>query len=319
MQEEYLRLLIGMSDLLLPLIAGYYVHRFHLISDRTANLLIKFNVIIVYTLQTFLSFWVLPLSWSLILLIPFGACFIFFPGIIAHYTFAKKHRSILDRGSYIMSAMLTNIGTLGGVCAFIIYREEGFAYTQIIASVQTVILVMFCFPLAQFYRSRYENAGVRPSYNFGELISKFFSPNQICVLGIMAGIFLNLHHVERPESFSPIFAFLVHFGAWTALLPVGFLIKFNRTRYYYKRVADLCLLRFIIVPVLCYGAGIMLFPDNQVLLNTLLICALTPTAINAVITSRLYHLNVNLALASFMMTTLIFMVLIFPLIFFVLR
>ena len=77
-------------------------------------------------------------------------------------------------------------------------------------------------------------------------------------------------------------------------------------------------MHFVIVPVIIYIAAKMLF-DNEILLNTLMICAITPTAINAVIASRLYRLNVNLAVASFMMTTAMFLCIIFPILFFVIR
>ena len=69
------------------------------------------------------------------------------------------------------------------------------------------------------------------------------------------------------------------------------------------------------MPGIIYGLIRQLFTD-QVLLGTLMIVAATPTAINAVITSRLYKLNVDLAIAAFLLTTAVFLLLIFPLLFF---
>lgn len=316
MDSEYSRLVYVFTDLIAPLIVGYFLHRKKLLPDKFTNLLIKFNVIVIYTLLTLLSFWVLPLTRDLLFLFPFGALYVIVPGIIGALTFAKFHKSLLNRGAYVISAMLSNIGTLGGVCAFILYNEEGFAYTQIIGSCQNILLVLVCFPLAQYYHEKhFASNNVEHSQKWWQSL---FSVNQMSILGIMAGLILNATGIARPEIFSDIFQGLIHFGAWTSLLPVGFLLNFSHTKYYYTRVWDLAILRFLIMPAFIYFASRILFSD-QILLNTLLICAMAPTAINAVLTSRLYKLNVNLAITSFIMTTAIFLLVLFPALFFILK
>ena len=316
MESEYLRLVYVFTDLIAPLIVGYFLHRKKLLPEGFTNWLIKFNVIVVYTLLTLLSFWVLPLSRDLLILFPFGALYVIVPGIIGALTFAKRHKSLLNRGAYVMSAMLSNIGTLGGVCAFILYDETGFAYTQIIGSCQNILLVLVCFPLAQYYHEKHfaENK-VEHSASWRE---KLFSINQISILGIFLGLLLNANGIARPEFLTATFQGLVHFGAWVSLLPVGFLLNFSHTKYYYNRVWDLAILRFVIVPAFIFFASRIFF-DDRILLNTLLICAMAPTAINAVLTSRLYKLNVNLAITSFIMTTAIFLLILFPALFFILK
>lgn len=316
MESEYLRLVYVFTDLIAPLIVGYFLHRKKLLPDKFTNWLIKFNVIIIYTLLTLLSFWVLPLSRELLYLFPFGALYVIVPGAIGALTFAKYHKSYLNRGAYVMSAMLSNIGTLGGVCAFILYNEEGFAYTQIIGSCQNILLVLVCFPLAQYYHEKhFEGNQLEHKTSIWRSI---FSVNQISILGIVAGLFLNANGIARPEFLSEIFQGLVHFGAWIALLPVGMLINFSHTKFYYTRVWDLAILRFVIMPAFIYFASRFFFTD-KILLNTLFICAMAPTAINAVLTSRLYKLNVNLAITSFLMTTAAFLLVLFPALFFILK
>ena len=51
------------------------------------------------------------------------------------------------------------------------------------------------------------------------------------------------------------------------------------------------------------------------MLGTLLIVAGTPSAINAVITAQLYKLNVDITIASFLLTTVVFVLIVFPLFF----
>lgn len=317
MTSDYSRLIYVATDLIMPLIAGYILHRKHIMSDQAANRLIRFNVVGVYTLLTLLSFWVLPITRDLTWLLPYGMLFILVPGAIGALAFARFHKNLLNRGAYMMNAMISNVGTLGGVCSFIIYEETGFAYSQIIAACQNILLVLICFPLAQYYRSKHFAASDK-THGSANRLQMFLSWNQLSIVGILIGFGLNVNGVPRPEIFSDLFNVLVHFGAWTALLPVGFLLNFSHMRYYYSRVWDLPLLRFIIMPLFIWITSRFFFEDAT-LLNTLLICAAAPTAINAVLAARLYKLNVNLATTAFFITTVLFLFAIFPIIFIMLN
>ena len=310
------RIIFLVTDLILPLIVGYFLHREKLLSDRAANFIIKANVIVVYTLLTFLSFWSLHITWEVVWLFPFGAAYVLIPGAIGAI-FARRHKNLLNRGAYVMSAMLSNIGTLGGVCAFILYDETGFAYSQIIASCQNILVVLVCFPLAQYYHSKHIEAAHEETepISFRKL---FFTWNQLSLVGIAAGTFLSINGVARPEYLSGLFQGLVHFGAWAALLPVGYLINFSHAKYYFSRVWDLTILRFVIMPAVIYFVSRQFFTD-KILLDTLFVCAMSPTAINAVLASRLYKLHVDLAITSFLMTTAMFLFAIFPAFFFLTR
>ena len=314
MDAAQLRILFVFTDLVLPLALGYYLHQKHIISNEVCNKLIRFNIIIVCTILSLLSFWVLPLSPVLLRLPAFGFIYVLLPGLVGALTFARRHKNLLDRGAYLMSAMLSNIGTLGGLCAFILYNEIGFAYAQIVGTFQNILLVLLCFPLAQYYQTKHAAAQKKTRIHFN-LREMFLTWNQLSVLGMLLGILLHATGIERPALLGQFFQSLVHIGAWTALLPVGYLVDFKRARLYYRRVLDLIPLRFLIVPAAIYGIARTLFTD-QILLGTILILATAPTAINAVLTSRLYKLNVDLAVASFLTTTIIFLFLIFPAIFF---
>ena len=131
MNDAQLRILFVFTDLILPLVLGYYLHQRSIISDRLCNRLISFNIIWICTLLSLLSFWVLPLTAELLWLPAFSFIFAAIPGIISVCTFARRHKEPLDRGAYIISSLLANIGTLGGLCAFILYGETGFAYVEI--------------------------------------------------------------------------------------------------------------------------------------------------------------------------------------------
>lgn len=314
MDEVQLRIIFVFTDLVLPLMIGYTLQKKHWINDKICNELIKFNIIGISTILSLLSFWVLPLSWELIWLPVIGILLCLVPGAISLVTFAKGYKNLLDRGSYLMSSMLSNIGTMGGLCAFILYGEPGFAYAQMVGVFQGLVLFSVCFPLAQYYRQKHQARTARAKMTFS-LRSALISWNQLSIVGMFVGMGLYLFDVPRPAALGSIFNSLIHIGAWSGLLPIGYLINLHAAGKFYRRVADLVPLKFIIVPFLFYFLIKFLFTD-QTLIGTLLILASTPTAINAVITARLYQLNVHLSVATFMLTTVIYLFIVFPLMFF---
>ena len=311
MDEKLFRILYVFTDLATPLLAGYIAYQRGRISDALCNALIRFNIIVMATLLAVLSFWVMPLSKSLLWLPLFSALFMLVPGSIAYLTFARRHKDSLSRGAYYMSAMLTNIGTIAGLSAFILYDEVGFAYVQIVSSFQVGLLVLVCFPLAAMFRAQGAKEGTRVHLSLREL---FLTPNQVPVLGLIAGLALNVFGVERPAVLGTAFQALVHIGAWTALFPVGCLVDFSRALPYIKKTADLIPLRFLLTPLIFFGLCRLLFADS-VLIGSVLLIAAAPTAINAVLTARLYKLNVDLTVASFLVTTVIYLLLFYPLFF----
>ena len=311
MDEKLFRILYVFTDLATPLLAGYIAYQRGRISDALCNALIRFNIIVMATLLAVLSFWVMPLSRSLLWLPLFSALFMLVPGSIAYLTFARRHKDALSRGAYYMSAMLTNIGTIAGLSAFILYDEVGFAYVQIVSSFQVGLLVLVCFPLAAMFRAQGAKEEARVHLSLREL---FLTPNQVPVLGLIAGLALNVCGVERPAVLAAAFQALVHIGAWTALFPVGCLVDFSRALPYIKKTADLIPLRFLLTPLIFFGLCRLLFVDS-VLIGSVLLIAAAPTAINAVLTARLYKLNVDLTVASFLVTTVIYLLLFYPLFF----
>ena len=312
-----LRILYVLTDLIAPLVVGYYLHQRQLVPETTINKLIKFNVVFVYTLLSLLSFWVLPLSWSLLLVPFFGFLLVLLPGAIGYGLFARRIPNLLDRGAYIASAMLANLGTLGGVCAFILYNEEGFAYSQLIGTCQNVMLCLIVFPMAQYHYLKH-TASVRKTSRLHAFREMFLSVNQMSLIGMIIGMLLNAGGIARPAALGPIFQSLVHIAAWIAMLQLGFLIDFKQVRHYEQKVRSLSLLRFVITPLI-FVLLTRLLVDDPVLRGTLLILAFCPTAINAVLASKIYHLSVDLAVSSFVITTAAFLFLFFPLLFFLLK
>ncbi|WP_378954442.1 AEC family transporter [Pelosinus sp. sgz500959] len=307
-----LKLAYIFMDLLLPLMLGYFFRRRNYLSEKNCDRLIVFNILVISTALSILSFWTLPLKLELMWLPLFGILLSIIPGTTAFLISGSKYDSGLEKGSYLVSAILSNIGTLGGLCAYIIFGEAAFAYTQIVGLFQGLVLFLFCFPMAQYYKMKSKPSEEKEKITFS---SMFLNRNQLPVVGLVIGMLLCISGVPRPDFFGIVFDPLVHLCAWTALIPAGYSIEFSGMKPYYGTTLDLLPIKFIVTPILGYLLARELFTDPA-LLGTILIISSVPTGINAIVTARLYGLNLHVSGAAFVVTTAVFLVLVYPIIFF---
>lgn len=303
------KLIFLLSDMIFPLLLGYLLQQKGWLSEQICKQLILCNILILGTVLSILSCWTLPLRWELAWLPAFGILLSFIPGAAACCFVRSKYQNLLDQGSYLLSATLSNIGTLGGLGAFVLFGEAGFAYTQIVAFFQNLVLFLICFPLAQYcqQQSSPEKASNLPF----RLLPLLLTRNQLPVLGLLGGMLLYGSGIPRPAALGDIFTPLVHISAWIALIPVGYSLNFRSVQKYYLPSLDLLPIKFVLTPVLTYFIARLFFQDPDII-GTLLLLASVPTGINAVVTARLYNLNLHIPGAAFILTTLVFLIVIYP-------
>ena len=318
MDEINARLVYLFTDLILPLIVGYLLYQRQMLSDTTVNRLIRINVVVFFTLLSFFSFWALPLTQDLLILPAFFAFIILFPGFLSWRFLGRRFHSPIDRGTHLISALLSNIGTLGGICAYIIYGERGFAYAQIGGACQNLVLVLLAFPIAQYYYLLHKTHGRTARLEGRGFLGLLISWNQLSILGMAAGLALNATNITRPPILSEAFSYIIHVSAWFAMLPVGSLINFRRARRFVYLTLDMILLRFLVVPLVAFLAA-RIFISDPIVQNALVIFASVPAAINATLTARLYQLNIDYTIAVFLVTTVLYLTILFPVTFFIFR
>lgn len=299
-------------DIILPLVVGYICKKKDWLSSRQYNVLIRFNIIVVMTILTLLSFWILPLRAELAMLPVFSFLNVLLPwGLVKLSGRHKKFSSLTDQGSYLIVSMPANIGSLAGLCGFILYGELSFAYVQIVGVFQNLVMLFVLFPMAYYYKYSSEHGG---AVNLGAMNWRalFLNWNQLSVAGIIVGMILYSFDVPRPQILGDFFQFLIHFSAWAALVPIGYMIEFTHLQTYCRQTLDIIPVKMIITPLVLYLVGTLFFSD-AVLLGTLIIMMAAPCAINSLITARLYGLNVNLAMAPFITTTVVYVFVLYPL------
>lgn len=294
------KLLYLLIDLVIPLAIGILCRHQSTFNKDFFQRIMVIAIFAIYPILSILTLWALPLDYSLIWLPVIGVVLCFIPGLAA-YIRKNKFESDLDRGSYILSAILSNTTTLGGLCSYILFGEVGFAAAQMVVMLQNVVMFMFCFPLAQYY---YEKS-VGGNFRQQSLSKLFINRNQIPVAAMTIGLILNVTGNVRPDVAGLIVDPLVHLGAWMSLIPIGYAIDTAGMREYYLEIIDLIPIKFILTPLVAYLISSLLITD-EIILSTVVMLAAMPTAMNTVIAVQLHKLNVNIATAAFVLTTAVF-------------
>ena len=297
-------------DLILPLMVGYSLRWAPWSSARGFNWMMTVGIVCLFPGLTLFSIWGLVPVFDLVWLPVFGIVLHIIPGSISLLRGRQKYTSSLDYGSYTISGLLSNHVTLGALSAYILFGETGYAYTQMINLFNSLLMFGFGYPLAQYYRNQYDHgSGLRIDFR-----QVFFNRNQMPLVGMVIGIVLNWQGVPRPAALVPAFDVMVHFAAWTFLLPVGYSMDFGEVRSYWRDAVELSVIKCCITPLVTIVlAGF--FIGDAVALRTLVLMAAQPTAVNAVIAMKLFGLNLHLAVAAFVLSTAFYLLVAFPLFF----
>lgn len=297
-------------DLILPMVIGFLFKQQHYLSEASFDTMIKVSMFLLYPVLSVLTFWVLPLSLEFIWLPILGVVMAVVGGAVAWWQARKKFADPKEIGGYIIAAILSNILTLGGLCVYILYGERAYAYTNLMQLLQTVIVFLFCYPLAQYYRSQSDHTPTQKA----ALLSVLFHRNQLPVLGLLMGIGLYLSGLERPAWIGAAVDPLVHISAWAALVPVGYSVMLSKIKEYGRVVADMVWIKFLVIPLITSLAAWFVI-DDKVAFQSVIILSATPTAVSAVIAAKINEINVHVTMAAFIITTVLFLGVVFPVLF----
>ena len=304
----WLQILTFFADLVLPIVAGYWLSRQTELSADRLDPLMRLGIVTAAPALTLLTFWGVTLTPRLAWLPVLGILMLVLPGLLSLFTARfKTDHGPLERGSYVLTTMLANRGVVGGLATYILFGEQGYAWSRLVVVFGPIIVFFVGFPLAgRYYQQHAGTAGTR-----GSLRRLIFSPNQMPVVGIIAGLALNLLRVDRPEAAAQAIPVLVHVVAWMLLLPTGAGLRLKALRRYVKDLPDVLVIKFVLNPLLI-GILAWALGFRGHLWATLVLLAASPAAIFTVVVARAQGLNTNMAMAGFVVTTVVYLVVVFP-------
>ena len=229
------------------------------------------------------------------------------PGLFAYPYAHSKIRNLRSNGAYLISSTLSNTGILGGLCAFIALGQLAYAYVQVIGMAQNLFTLILGFPLAEYFHQKIK-AGPKTVKFHPHWRSILISWNQIGLISMIIGAILNIN----TQRSTVVFNAFIHIGAWCGILPVGYLLNFKAARIYKYIASSVIPIRFIIIPILSYFIANQ-FTDDTLLISIITLITACPIGINAIVVTQLYKLNTSIAEAMFLITTAVFIFIIYPL------
>ncbi len=307
-----IQIITFLADIVLPLFIGYILAHKTKVKRYQMEKLLKLNIYLLYPLLISLSTWIVTINKELLWLPIVGLMTPLIGGGIGFITGKKRFEEPLERGSYTISYMLSNRGTIGGLVAFIILGEIGYGYNQFSLIFNTFTLYMIAYPIASYFSQI--SKGTTVKIRIRDIL---FTRNQIPVLGIILGVSLNLLKIPRPIILGEFFNILIHIVAWCALLPIGMNIDFKEMSKFKKLIPEISILKFLFMPLLMVFISSFIISD-EIMLKTIVIHSSAPAAINSVIVSKIHNLNIHLTIMAFVATTAIYIVVVFPILFLIL-
>ena len=215
----------------------------------------------------------------------------------------------LDRrrsGSYFICGCCSNMGSVGALVVFVFLGEEAFAYVPIYKLFEEFVYYVIGFPIA---RSFSLPAGRAAAEGLRARLRPL--PGDVFVMtafgAILVGGALNLSGIERPEFVRVLNTVMVPTGTFLLLVSIGLAMKFSSVGSCLRECAAMMGIKFLVLPATACLIGYLLGLGDMhagLPLKVVLVLASTPVAFTALIPPSIYDLDLNLANACWLTSTL---------------
>lgn len=293
-------------DMFLPLLSGYFLRQLPRDFTTVFDKLVRLNISAIFPLLCALSLWAINFDPRFIWLPVLGVLQQIFPGLVGYLLGRGRFDTLAEEGSFVISSLLSNRAMLGTLSVFILLGEQAYAMAQLVVFLEPMVTFAGAFSWASYYRQRIENRE-QEKFRLKSLINR----NMLPLVGMLAGLSLHFSGWERPAFLSAFFPYLVHINAWSLLLTVGYSINLSGIKGRLKPIWALAAIKFAAAPLLTL---LILIPFWQELdiVKVLMTLSFVPTAVFAILAAKIYRLDEELTVAVFVVTTLMYLVVVFP-------
>jgi len=234
--------------------------------------------------------------------------------VVIFYFLESDHRSRL---TLILSGGLSNTGYTGG--AFVCYALFGIAGLAL-ANIYLLLSLPFFYivylPALKVRELRTEARSSKLKLDF------LLDPRMLPVPAMIAAIVLNLTNVKSPafiEKFH-IVDILVYIASSLFFFAIGLRVKFSRFKNYISLYFPVAAVKFILTPAVALLIIALLTLTGQnldgLVKKVIIVLSTAPCAVLMVTMSNVFDLDSPLASALWVVTTVIFVVIVVPVLFF---
>jgi hypothetical protein len=271
-----------------------------------ARRLHNLNFILIGPVITCLGTWLLDRSQPAWWRVPLALGILF--AISSALGVAMVRRMGLPReraGTFALLVPLSNTGhLLAGFLTLLLLGEAAYPYNAIGLLPYAVFFVILWLPLA-----RHWGHGGDSFWKTAALALR--SPQASMMIGLVVGAVLNYSEAPMARGWVVLLKWLVYGGTAMVMFALGTRLRLRRTTGFMPLLRRLFAVKFIVHPILmvaiCWLLGIA-----GPAAGALLIIGFMPVGTYAVALATVYDLDVDLANAGYLWTTLVFMACVLP-------
>ena len=219
-------------------------------------------------------------------------------------------------GSVFTCGAFSNVYTMGGLIAYTMFREPGYALVQLFTVAISPVYYMLGYPI-----SANIGRGRKPVFRVSihSLKENPFLVFPLAAIGL--GVIVRSSGIARPELLAGLVGIIVPCVAGILGTAIGLTLRFTGMRSYALEIAAVLVIRHVLLPAILIPAG-MLFGFGKVSgglpLNVIVIVAVMPVAFNSLVPPAIYGFDLDLANSAWMISTAL-LALIVPALFAVIR
>ena len=315
--DAFAKFVVTVSLISLATAGGYFARRLRIVPEKASHPLMTFITIVGYPSVGFLSIWRLGPGLADLALPAMGMIQLVIIALICIPLSRLITSDRKERGLFAISSAAGNWAyTMGGFVAFIIYRAQGLGLASIYCLFFTPALVFVYYPIARHFTS-----SDKQRISLVKLM--FRSVLDIRAIGLAASITalcLSLGGVAWPESLDkfPLLDILMLIMIPLSYFSIGLRLHGAHFWQLRKMILALAGMRFIfsglVAMAVVWLAGFTPWELSPMARGVFYIEAIVPTAVMMVAVANMFDLRPREGSALFVANTLMYLVIILPLV-----
>ncbi len=313
-----LRLAAMLAVLVAGLVSGYLANNRLGLPEHYAKKIMTAVLVSFNWLIALLVIWRMQLSSQLVWLPIVGLVLMLAITALSTALFYSLDLDRRSRLTLILAGGLSNVGYTGGafVC-YALFGTEGLGLANIyfVLSLPAAYLIFLPLLKAHELRAKHSNA----KFKLKQVLDLRF----LAIPAIIAAIILNLTGIKMPD-FIPKFHIIdifVYIASSLAFFAIGLRVNLSRLKNYTNLYFLLSVVKFVVTPAMALLLIWLLAMTGQNLTEpaqkVIIVLSATPSAVLMVTMSNVFDLDGPLASALWVVTMVIFVVIVVPVLFFV--
>jgi predicted permease len=299
---------------ILAMIGGYLCRRLKWVKESAGEAIMTVVAVYGYPGVGLLTIWGTTLNSSdalmPLLAVTHSTVMTFLSLALARYFTTERP----EKGLFAVAGGLGNNGfTMGAFVLYLLYGEEGMGVANIYFILFMPVVVLLMYPIARHF------ATAQPQGSMASLIwHSIFDWRSIGLPVSVLGIFLSAAGVPRPSAIGAwhVVDVLVYLLTPMAFFGIGLRLHFSKVIPLWRPILGLALMRFVLAAVvglvLAYATWLTPWAFHGLRWNVFVVEAFVPTAVTMVAIANMFGLCPREASVLFVANTVMYLVLVLP-------